>query len=88
MSRQEALQQYELALKLGQRYKKSSVIQGRYPYPQVLDEIVDLSAAGGQEELGLVDIPAEQIVGTVSRGRQASFAGKFMPLLRSDSEFA
>ena len=88
MSRQEALHQYELALKLGQKYYKNALIQGQYPYPQALDEILDLNFSAGQEELGIVDIPAEQIVGTRTRGRQAAFAGNFLPLAAIDSEFA
>ena len=53
-----------------------------------MDEILDLNYSAGQEELGIVDIPAEQIVGTRTRGRQAAFAGNFLPLAAIDSEFA
>ena len=41
-----------------------------------------------QEPLGLVDIPAESIVGTKTSGRHTAFAANFMPLLEEDTEFA
>ena len=44
--------------------------------------------ARGQEPLGLVDIPAESIVGTKTSGRHTAFAANFMPLLEEDTEFA
>ena len=64
MSRQEATNQYLTALKAGQKNYRDCVLQGRYPYPQVLDEILDDSMAAGQVDLGLIGIPTERIVGT------------------------
>ena len=88
MSRQEAYLQYNQALKLGQKYYKNALSRGVYPYPQVLDELMNENQSAGRVELGLVDIPTELIIGTVSAGRRAAFAGNFMPLLGQDSEFA
>ena len=88
MSQQEAKEQYLLSLKKGQKYYKNAIVQGIYPYPQVLDEILDESMSAGQAELGLVDIPAERIIGTRTEGRRAAFAGNFMPLLEDNTEFA
>ena len=88
MSRQEALEQYNYALKLGQKYYKSAVISGGYPYLQALDEVLDESMVAGRVEMGLVNIPSEQIVGVKSVGRRTALAGNFMPLLGTDSEFA
>ena len=88
MSRQEAYLQYNQALKLGQKYYKNALSRGVYPYPQVLDELLNENQSAGRVELGLVDIPTELIIGTVSAGRRAAFAGNFMPLLGQDSEFA
>ncbi len=87
MSRQEATDQYLKALKSGQRYRKDCVVRGRYPYPQVLDDILDDSMVAGQMDLGLVEIPSEQIVGTKAQGRKPAFAANFMPLLPINSEF-
>ena len=41
MSRQEAVEQYGKALKQGQRAYRADVLQGRYPYPPVLDEVLE-----------------------------------------------
>ena len=88
MSRQEATNQYLTALKAGQKNYRDCVLQGRYPYPQVLDEILDDSMAAGQVDLGLIGIPTERIVGTKAAGRISAFAANFMPLLPSNTEFA
>ena len=89
MSRQEAYNQYALAMKAGQKYYKDAVLHGRYPYLQVLDEILpDDAPQGGQMDMGLVEIPTELIVGTKTAGRRSAFAGNFMPLLAVNTEFA
>jgi len=87
MSRQEALNQYREALKQGQKYYKNAVARGGHPFPPVLDEIVDERALAGRIELGLVNVPAELIVGVKSAGRVSALAGNFMPLLDEQSEF-
>ena len=84
---QEAQGQYEIALKAGQRYYKDAVTHGEYPYPLVLDDIVNEASIAGTVELGVVNIPTERIVGTKSAGRTAALAGNFMPLLDSNTEF-
>ena len=88
MSRQEAIAQYAAALKQGQRYYKNALAKGSYPYPQVLEEILNEQMSAGRMEIGLVDIPADQIVGTKTYGRRFSFAGNFMPLFEANTEFA
>ncbi|MBR3473843.1 MAG: BMP family ABC transporter substrate-binding protein [Oscillospiraceae bacterium] len=87
MSRQEAVAQYGAAIKLGQKYYKNAVSRGLYPYPQVLDEILRENQTAGRVELGLVEIPSDLIVGTLSAGRREAFAGNFMPLLGPETEF-
>ena len=88
MNRQEAAEQYAKALKLGQKNYKDCVLHGRYPYPQVLDEILDDAMAAGRLEMGVIEIPTEQITGTKTAGRRSAFAANFMPLLGVDTEFA
>ena len=88
MSRQEANEQYAKALKAGQKHYRDCVIRGRYPYPQVLDEILDDSMAAGRVDMGLISIPTEGIVGTKAAGRTSAFAANFMPLLAANTEFA
>lgn len=88
MSRQEAIEQYEQALKAGKKYYSSCVAQEKDPYPLVLDEILKDNASTGAVNLGLVEIPADRIVGTWAAGRKTAFAGNFMPLLEANTEFA
>nr|WP_325186694.1 BMP family ABC transporter substrate-binding protein [uncultured Oscillibacter sp.] len=87
MSRQEAAAQYAAALKQGRKTYHDCVLRGRYPYPQVLDEIISETMVAGQVDLGVVEIPIDQIKGTKSAGRRTAFAADFMPLLDVDSEF-
>ena len=84
---QAALEQYVKALKSGQKYYKTAESQGLDPYPAVLDNLLEEQTIVRQEELGLVNIPSELIVGTKSAGRMAALAGNFMPLLGAESEF-
>ncbi len=88
MSRQAAASQYDKALRAGQRCYNEQIHRGWYPYPQALDEILRSTAVAGYVDLGLVDVPLDQIVGTKTQGRQAAFAANFMPLLEPRSEFA
>ncbi|MFR3289509.1 MAG: hypothetical protein ACLTSG_04105 [Lachnospiraceae bacterium] len=88
MNQSEATVQYAQALKAGQKTYKDCVLTGRYPYLQILDEILDDSMVAGVVDLGVINIPSEQIVGTKGEGRRTAFAADFMPLLSADSEFA
>ncbi len=88
MNRQEAMSQYASALKQGRKTYKEALLRGRYPYPQVLDEIISDSMVAGQTELGVMEIPIDQIVGTKTAGRRSAFSADFLPLLDPDSEFA
>ena len=83
----EAQQYYAAALKAGQKRYREAVMKGDYPYPQVLDEILDEHLAAGRVELGILNIPMDQIVGTKVQGRRNAFAANFMPLLPMESEF-
>ena len=87
-TRSEAMEQYLQALRSGQRYYNDAIARGEYPYPQVLEEIVNESQAGERVSIGTVEIPMRSIVGTMAAGRKAAFAGNFMPLLGPESEFA
>ena len=82
------LEDYKNALKSGQRADRACVARGQSPYLAVLDEILVNVNIVAQEPLGLVEIPAESIVGTKTSGRHTAFAPNFMPLLEPDTEFA
>jgi len=88
MNRQEAAAQYAAALKQGRKAYKEALVRGRYPYPQVLDEIISDAMVAGQTELGVMEIPIDQIVGTKTAGRRSAFSRDFLPLLDPDTEFA
>ena len=88
MSRQEAVAEYLRAQKLAQREYREYVLAGKNPYPVVLDEILPGSVSPDiVQDIGLVEIPAERIVGVKSAGRIAAFTATFLPLLEQESEF-
>ena len=58
------------------------------PYLPVLEDRVPNLSQLSRLSLGVQSIPIEQVVGSVSQGRSYAFAGNFMPLLESGSEFA
>ena len=66
----EALAQYNTALKAGQKYYKTAVSRGKYPYPLVLDEILPESSIAGYDNLGILEIPTDSVIGTRFAGRK------------------
>ena len=87
MNFQLAKEEYLAALARGKKEYKERLSAGLNPYPEVLDELLDDDAHVIQD-LGIVDIPAERIVGTKSAGRITAFTASFLPLLDPESEFA
>jgi len=85
--RAEAMEHYQQAQKAGRKAHRQNVQQGKYPYLQVLDEILSPNMTSGEYNLGLIEIPTDRIVGTKTVGRTKAFASNFMPLLPVDSEF-
>ena len=88
MNRQEAHEEYLLAVKSGAREYKALLAAGKDPYPAVLDEILDANGTETVLDVGIVDIPIERIVGVKSAGRTTAFTAGFLPLLPDDTEFA
>lgn len=87
MSRTEAIDAYKAAHKKAQKTYRDAMDRGRYPYPLVLDEILRDRQIAGRIELGVLNVPAEDVVGTVSAGRRNAFTADFLPLLEADTEF-
>ena len=87
MMLQMAREEYLQALKAGQKELKTLTAAGKNPGPAVLDAIMT-EKAPATRELGVLEIPANRIVGTVSAGRTGAFTAGFKPLLSADSEFA
>lgn len=83
-----ALEDYDKALKMGQKVYRQQLSKGQYPYLPILDNILKYMDVQREIYIGLVDIPLDQIVGTRTEGRSHAFASNFMPLLDGESEFA
>lgn len=79
---------YTKARKLAQKAYRQDISEKKYPYLQVLDELLPFFETAGEHDLGLIEIPIDRIVGTKTAGRTKAFASNFMPLLDEDSEFA
>ena len=88
MYRQEAREEYTQALRLAQRELKSLTAAGKPLYPLVLDEVLKDTKPETVVDVGIVEIPVEQVVGIRSAGRTSAFTAGFRPLLPLDTEFA
>ena len=84
----EAVEEYAQAVKQGLKETKELISAGKNPNPAVLDDILGPTNFGTALEVGLVEIPAERIVGTKSAGRITAFSASFLPLLSDGSEFS
>lgn len=79
---------YEKAQKLGKKEYQYRMMHGMRPTLEVLDDILPGWGNFSEVPLGLVQIPADQIVGTKTGGRSNAFSANFMPILKDDTEFA
>ena len=86
MSIQMAAEEYSRALRRGQKEYRERLLAGKDPYPAVLDELLPEGVEAVQE-VGLIEIPTERIVGVKSAGRITAFTAEFRPLLDNNSEF-
>ena len=83
-----SLNDYNKALRLGEKSYQEHLMHGTYPYLQVLEELLSHTDVVSEVPLGLVQIPIKLIAGTYAVGRRTAFAPNFMPLLNPGSEFA
>lgn len=88
MDKTEAVNSYAQALKQGQKEYKELVQKGLEPYPQVLDAIIGSDITNVVQDIGVIEIPADRIVGTKTAGRITAFTPSFKPLLSANTEFA
>ena len=79
---------YAEALKMGKKEYRSRVSRGEFPYLPVLDQIIEDNQVQTEQNMGLVQVPLEYVVGTSTMGRTYAFASNFMPILEESSEFA
>ena len=82
-----AFADYQKALKAGLREHKHCMASGVPSYVQVLDDVFPNSHASPQQNIGLMEIPIDMIVGTKTGGRQYALSPSFLPLLDPDTEF-
>ena len=87
MSRFVATEEYNQALKLGQKEYKEASAAGKQLHPLVLDELLPNDFTESVVDAGLVEIPAERIVGVKAAGRVTAFSASFRPLLDIKTEF-
>ena len=87
MNIQTAKDEYLRAMHLGQKEVKELRAAGKSTDPAVLDEILPEASSCSVQEIGLVEILTERIVGTKSAGRISAFTPSFLPTLSPDSEF-
>jgi len=78
---------YEEAYKAAQKEKRRLISQGQHPYLPVLEDMIPAELLVTGTDIGVVQVPAEYVVGTKTAGRTNAFAGNFMPLLSENSEF-
>lgn len=83
-----ATEEYAQALHHGQKEYRELLMAGKRPNPAVLDEILPEGGTEAVVDVGLLEIPAERIVGVKSAGRITAFSASFNPLLDAKSEFA
>ncbi len=84
---QEAREEYQQALKAGQREHKALIAEGKDPYPAVLENLPDYRGDENTQQVGTMEIPIDRIVGIKSAGRATAFSAGFMPLLPPETEF-
>ena len=65
--------EYQEALKLGKKEYKACVSQGRFPYLPVLDDILSRENIQTEQNMGLMQIPLDFVVGTATKGRTDFF---------------
>ena len=84
----EATEEYEKALKEGQREHRECILRRINPNPLVLDDMLDPEVSEKWQDVGLVNIPISRIVGTKNAGRTTAFTKSFRPLMEPETEFS
>lgn len=84
----EAREEYTKALRAARKEQKDLLSHALPVHPAVLEELITDSHVDSTVDLGLIEIPADLIVGTKTAGRVTAFTPTFLPTLSPDSEFA
>lgn len=83
-----AREEYEKALKAGQREYRELTSHGAEPYPAVLEKLQPEVLTYAIQDLPVMEIPADRIIGVMTEGRINAFTAGFLPLLDVNNEFA
>ena len=79
---------YSKARREGLRVYQAAIQANTDPYLPVLEEKEPNLASLSRLSLGIMPIPLDRVIGSVSRGRSYAFAEGFLPILEAGSEFA
>ena len=79
---------YSKARQKGIRAYSQAISQNQDPYLPVLEERLPALNTLDRQSLGIITIPMDRVIGSVSRGRSFAFARNFMPILEANSEFS
>ena len=79
---------YSKARREGLRVYQAAIQANADPYLPVLEERVPTLSSLSRLSLGIMSIPLDRVIGSVSRGRSYAFAEGFLPILEGGSEFA
>ncbi len=79
---------YGKARREGLRVYQTAIQANADPYLPVLEERVPTLSTLSRLSLGVISIPLDRVIGSVSKGRSYAFADGFLPILEGGSEFA
>ena len=79
---------YGRARRDGLRVYSAAIQANEDPYLPVLEDKVPGLAQLSRLSLGVMSVPLERVIGSVSQGRSYAFASNFLPILDGGSEFA
>jgi basic membrane lipoprotein Med (substrate-binding protein (PBP1-ABC) superfamily) len=79
---------YSRARREGLRVYQAAIQANADPYLPVLEELEPNLAQLSRLSLGILTVPLDRVVGSVSQGRSYAFSEGFLPILEGGSEFA
>ena len=88
LKRSDIMDHYSKARREGLRIYQQAIQANTDPYLPVLEERVPGLSSLSRLSLGIMSIPLDRVIGSVSRGRSYAFAEGFLPILEGGSEFA
>ncbi len=79
---------YARARREGLKAYGAAISEHKDPYLPVLQDKLTTLNQMDRMSLGILAVPLDRVVGTVTQGRSYAFANNFMPILESSSEFS